>query len=150
MTIETWDEQRFRERLAEMRGEEWTEAACETLGIDCEDTPDAEGDYSCDEALEAIDEALEGFVVPDGLLETPEEGAALVTGNIDCICCDARLNGFVGSLTWGIVNGEGKCDRCGWPYRVYHRPTLDGEVFANISLMLAVHPEAVELNDAKP
>ena len=28
---------------------------------------------------------------------------------------------FGASFTWGIVNGEGYCDRCGYPTRMYHR-----------------------------
>lgn len=131
-----------------MRNEDWTDADCESLGITCEDTPEVEGEYSCEEALEAIDEALTGFICPPGMLNGDgEEEESFLTGDLECVCCGRRLDGVIGSFEWGIVNGEGQCCYCGWPYRVYHRPKLGGEEFATINVMLAAHPNEVELNE---
>ena len=38
-----------------------------------------------------------------------------------CVDCGENLGGFFGTFTWGFVNGQGSCSRCGFPYLYLHR-----------------------------
>ena len=52
---------------------------------------------------------------------------ALEKSSVDhCISCGRELGGWFGAFSWGIVNGEGKCANCGFPYRLYHRVEVEG------------------------
>ena len=85
-------------------------------------------------ALEAVGDELNSYL------------AAFVHSE-KCIKCEADIAkpGIVGALlnsfTWGLVNGEGHCGRCGWPARAYHRNVGRIEFWQQI---LQYHPDYVE------
>jgi len=54
-----------------------------------------------------------------------------------CLGCDSQLSGLLGSLQWGIINGEAFCGECGYPVRVYHH--TDEIEFINCPL--PYHPD---------
>ena len=39
----------------------------------------------------------------------------------DCVECGMTLGGLLGTFGWGIVNGQGSCGQCGFPYQYLHR-----------------------------
>ena len=53
-----------------------------------------------------------------------------------CLKCGARGCGFV----WGVVDGAGHCQKCGWPARRDHY--VAGTSFHNV--VLQYHPDFVE------
>lgn len=69
--------------------------------------------------------------------------AAFVPPQAECICCGATLSGnevmaaFLGTFRWGLVHGEGKCGRCGWPARAYHA----FGPFESLNVIMQYHPE---------
>ncbi len=77
----------------------------------------------------------------DVISEADEYFSAFTIGP-KCPKCGSTLPGLLGSFTWGLVNGEGKCSCCGWPVRVCHR---DGS-FGFLNRILPYHPDAVEHN----
>ena len=55
---------------------------------------------------------------------------ALDAGSVeDCVFCGKVLGGFFGTFRWGIVNGQGECSECGFPYQYYHRHEVEGAIF---------------------
>lgn len=57
------------------------------------------------------------------------------SGDQSCLKCGAKLNGFLGSFTQGIIHGEGTCGECGWPCRnIFNGP---------LEMILQYHPEHV-------
>lgn len=69
--------------------------------------------------------------------EAREDGKHEV--RIHCVCGVILYGSFLGlsdSFRWGLRNGEGTCDDCGWPTIFYHRFGED-ETF---SFPLQVHP----------
>lgn len=151
--LSEWDKDRLRTRIAEMKGEDWTPADCDTLRVRPSESEEVvEGD--AERMVEAVNEALDGFVVPEGLKEYIDEvpsGKASVedaiAGVYDCICCGARLNGFMGTFEWGMVNGEGKCGRCGYPHRAYHRIYIGDEKVGQLTVILPPHPSQIDFKE---
>jgi hypothetical protein len=47
------------------------------------------------------------------------------SSTVDCVDCGRRLGGLLGSFRWGIVNGQGECAECGYPYVYYHRHEVE-------------------------
>ena len=69
-----------------------------------------------------------------------------------CPKCKANLGGILGSFTFGMTHGEGRCTggfsgkKCGWPCRALHYPKGDDgkEIFTSpIQLVLPYHPTVV-------
>lgn len=63
----------------------------------------------------------------------------------------SALDGLFGNATfeWGIVHGEGRCGRCGWPATGHHfiRGT-DGNAVATLNnFVMSYHPDFVERRD---
>lgn len=150
---EDWDEQAFRQRVEEMRDENWIPAGCDTLEIETRGTSD--GEFSAEEVEDLINKALDGLVVPDELrhmLAANKEVDAVdsITGTYDCICCGARLNGFIGSFTYGIRHGEGYCDICNYPHRAIHHIYTDEdheEQIGSLQIVLPHHPSQLTFKD---
>jgi len=92
---------------------------------------------------DAISEYLSVFAKP--VLHDGTTGGML--GNFDCLNCGERLDGFLGTFTWGIAHGEGKCSKCGWPCRAYHNPKdAEGDIFdRRLQIILQYHPSGVEM-----
>lgn len=72
--------------------------------------------------------------------------------NGKCPQCGATLGGLLGSFTWGLAHGEGRCTggltggKCNWPCRGYHYPRFDdgSEIFDQaIPRVLPYHPDFV-------
>ncbi len=69
-----------------------------------------------------------------------------------CPNCGSPLGGLLGSFTWGIVHGEGRCTggvygKCGWPCRGLHyiKDSEGKEIFDRaVPVILAYHPKFVE------
>ena len=59
----------------------------------------------------------EWFAIVDGLEVSSTE---------ICVDCGYRLGGLLGSFQWGIINGQGHCSNCGFPYQLYHRFKVEG------------------------
>jgi len=66
---------------------------------------------------------------------------------LTCIGCGSTLYmpGVIGALigatfTWGLVNGEGHCARCGYPTRMYHR-LRGGGADGMASFPVQYHPD---------
>lgn len=93
------------------------------------------------EDMAALTEYLSAFA--------PPKNAA---GEFACINCETVMDGMramfgIGAAyEWGIVHGEARCSKCGWPARGMHyvkRP--DGaEVVSITNLFLPYHPSLVE------
>ena len=68
-----------------------------------------------------------------------------------CLHCETMLSGFIGSFTWGLVTGEGKCRECGWPARAHHRPKDDsGKIIVEaFQFILQYHPDFVRDKNAE-
>ena len=91
--------------------------------------------------IQALDEYLAAFAKP---VRSATGGE--IIGRHDCLNCSGRLDGFIGTFQWGIVHGEGKCIKCGWPARAYHRPKLDGEEIFDgpLQRILQYHPDFIK------
>jgi hypothetical protein len=50
---------------------------------------------------------------------------------------------MLGTFRWGLQNGEGTCQRCGWPGRGLHDPKKNGESVFNrrLEIILQYHPD---------
>lgn len=60
--------------------------------------------------------------------------------------CGKPLGGFLGTFTYGIAHGQGRCSACGWPC-VSHHYVKNGageEILALREFVLQVHPSLVE------
>lgn len=92
---------------------------------------DIKGDCPSD-IREAVEKYLEPFIAP-----TPCEGEpSMITGSLLCDC-GAPLDGYVGSFKYGIVHGEGFCQRCKRPIRANHYiKDDDGKDLVSFSLLL--------------
>ena len=93
----------------------------------------------------AINEYLSAFAKP---AKCDQPGS--LTGTCDCLKCGRRLNGLLGTFTWGMVNGEGYCSNCHWPARYYHDiKDAEGErIFdRRLELHLQYHPDYVTQGD---
>jgi len=61
-------------------------------------------------------------------------------------CGDGVLSLFRGAtFTWGLAHGEGHCDHCGYPTRMYHR--VDGKTG---TFPLQYHPDELEPAERMP
>lgn len=89
------------------------------------------GDLS-DEERSQLDEYLSAFM--------------LLGNDGECPRCETRIGGMLGMLIggfqWGLVHGEGYCNRCRWPIRAYHFPK-EGPI-ERFELLLPYHPNALE------
>lgn len=77
------------------------------------------------------------------------ESGTQMLGHNECLKCGTPLDGMVGSFTWDICHGEGKCSNCGWPARAYHDPKNDeGSIFTRpFECILQYHPDHVTTKD---
>lgn len=106
------------EIVKEMRG---AAEPCTTADIGLEITGDG-----AEPILAAIDEYLSAFAKPI----VRDDGGGFLLGKYQCLQCGEPLDGALGTFQWGMVNGEGTCDRCGWPARAHHYPKdADGAIF---------------------
>lgn len=105
------------------------------------DSDDARAEAA--EHLRLLDSYLRIFVTPQ---KRDDGGSGFMFGN-QCICCGHAIRGMLGSFTYGIAHGEGRCRACGYPARVCHYPKDDkGEnVFEGgiQNLILQYHPDEV-------
>ena len=82
--------------------------------------------------VEACNEYLKDFAAP-------KDGGK-------CVNCERKLGGLLGSFTWGICYGEGRCANCGWPARGYHdiKDSEDEAIFDSpLAIVLSYHPSGV-------
>lgn len=108
-----------------------------------EDVFKIEGDTN-PEDLEDLEKYFQPFAVPVKNIE----------GDQVCIGCGEHFGGLMANLgfgvaiEWGMVHGEGTCNKCGWPYRGMHYiKDRHGKELANIrNLFLAYHPDNVEVH----
>lgn len=68
-----------------------------------------------------------------------------VDGHHKCLKCGATLDGFLGSFTWGIQWGEGRCTECGWPGRGYHVPKDAEDKIFNVPLQIILQYREAKL-----
>lgn len=77
-----------------------------------------------------------------------KDSSGMLTSSLLCRSCNKGLDGFLGTFSWGMIHGHGRCS-CGWPCVAYHWPKHDGEdLFEDrISIILQVHPKHVAKKD---
>lgn len=68
--------------------------------------------------------------------------ATLMLGE-GCVC-DADLMGLLGTFTWGIQHGFGKCSRCGAGYRLYHYVGEKPQTFFQALELVSIPKERIE------
>lgn len=76
----------------------------------------------------------------------------------DCVCCGSTLGGndknlmaaAFGSFEWGLVYGEGRCMRCGYPARAIHRIDLGEGGEFSFPWILQYHPDQLERFTPQP
>jgi len=86
------------------------------------------------DTIKILDEYLSIFAAPE------KDGK--------CLHCDTVLDGMLGSFTWGLCSGEGKCSNCGWPARAHHNPeNNEGPLFErHLEVILQYHPDNVTMD----
>lgn len=107
---------------------------------DAEDPAKAEADTT--ELRATLDKYFHAFAKP---VRVPKEEANMLYGSLRCLNCETVLSGALGSFQWGIVHGEGRCSKCGWPCRAYHYPKHgDEKIFdKRMEFILQFHPDFV-------
>ena len=60
--------------------------------------------------------------------------------NMECLAC-----GEEATFTWGLAHGEGHCNNCGWPARLYHFIKYGDDQEARVVLLLQYHPDGIEI-----
>lgn len=63
--------------------------------------------------------ALNAYLHHFTLLQLTQK-TSFFTGGNHCPNCISPLGGMLGTFTYGIVHGEGRCGRCGYPCRTRH------------------------------
>ncbi len=117
------------ERLAKLKAADLARPSLEMLPFQIDEAKTAEA--TRDELVAALESYLVPFAAP------PHDDK----GRQTCLCCETVICGLLGTFTWGLVNGEGSCQNCGWPHRAYHRV----EGWVTFTRILPYHPDGIEL-----
>lgn len=89
-------------------------------------------EFMSEENQSAVNNYLQAFV------KSPEPGK--------CVCCKSELGGILGTFVMGFAYGEGKCGKCDYPCRAYHRN------FGPVKILPAIlqyHPDDLTQNSTE-
>lgn len=95
---------------------------------------------------ERLEQYFLTFAAPD--LSASHEGLeSKLLGKQSCIKCRETLDGYTGTFQWGMVYGEGRCSKCGWPAKAIHRihDDKDCEPIISFERILQYHPDFVDV-----